>query len=142
MKTYLTTLMLPLLLLGCAKKVQSDGQTNTIDGRWLLISIGSDIIATPKESKPPYIQFQTEDMQLSGYGGCNQFHADIVEWKGETLRIGAIASTKRMCSNSKTESRYMDKLSKTYAIRFRDDLLILIDNRNHPLLTFKPSPLN
>lgn len=108
-------------------------ESKSILGEWLLEDLaGTGVI----DNLQTTIKF-TGDGQLAGSGGCNNYFAGY-QIKGDKIKIGAIASTKKACPPAimDQEARYFKALSQAY--RFRLDkkkgfLLIDCKGFNKPL---------
>ena len=96
-----------LVLVGCAK-VASDVRKS----RPLAALEGSEwgpVEATPAEQ---FVAFKSGG-DIIGHGGCNQFFGQYTQ-EGKTLKIGALASTKKFCADvMDAETEFMRKLQDT-----------------------------
>jgi len=96
-----------LVLAGCAK-VASDVRK----GRPLASLEGSEWGPVDAPAQEQFIAFKTNG-EIIGYGGCNQFFGQYTQ-DGETLTVGALASTKKFCADvMKAEAAFMQMLQDT-----------------------------
>ena len=91
MKKILIGVLSLLVLAACTA-----GSSESINGRWQLISHGSPSSQTPAAADvDAFIEFG-EDGQLSGNVGCNGFGGDY-EVKGDAITFGSIIATEMFC---------------------------------------------
>ena len=99
-----------IVLAGCAK-VASDVRK----ARPLASLEGSEWgpVNTPVQEQ--FVAFKSGG-EIIGHGGCNQFFGQYTQ-DGQTLTVGALASTKKFCADvMDAESAFMQKLQDTRRI--------------------------
>ncbi|WP_406685533.1 META domain-containing protein [Seonamhaeicola sp. MEBiC1930] len=76
------------------------------------------------------IAFNDSTKQVSGFSGCNRFLGSFTI-EGETLRMGPLASTRKMClpELNTIESEMLDILSKEITFSKEDSSLRLLENK-------------
>lgn len=96
-----------LVLAGCAK-VASDVRK----ARPLASLEGSEWGPVETPAKEQYVAFKANG-EIRGHGGCNQFFGQYTQ-DGQTLTIGALASTKKFCAEvMQAETTFIRKLQDT-----------------------------
>ena len=110
-----------LFLAGCAK-VASDVRKT----RPLASLEGSEW--GPEASNPAdqFVAFKSNG-EITGHGGCNQFFGQYTQ-EGQTLTIGALASTKKMCRDfMESEAAFLQNLQNTRRVDATHLILKLYD---------------
>lgn len=81
-----------------------------------------------------FVGFQTGG-KVTGYGGCNRFFGNFLQ-AGTQIKIGPLASTKKMCppAQMNTERRLMDALEMAEIADATHLVLILKSKDGTPLL--------
>ncbi|MEP4051382.1 MAG: META domain-containing protein [Litorimonas sp.] len=99
-----------LVLAGCAK-VASDVRKT----RPLASLEGSEWGPEQTNANKQFVAFKANG-EIRGHGGCNQFFGQYTQ-EGQTLTIGALASTKKFCADvMDAENRFMKNLQDTRKI--------------------------
>lgn len=115
-----------LVLVGCAK-VASD----KYKARPLASLVGSEW-GPAAQATEQFIGFRSGG-ELVGFGGCNRFFGTY-EQSGQSLKIGALASTKMACPDLDREQAFMAKLQDVRRVEAthlsmtlygEDDLILL-----------------
>src|ERR1700744_921951 len=120
----LTTLVLMLSACSSIKKTQHSTVDNRINGIvWAVISYkGHPLNEKDFSNGLPRISFNMEDGKISGTDGCNSFMG-LATYKDNTIKTGAIASTKMSCPNNSIPADF-------YTILASDDLTWKLDYSN------------
>jgi len=96
-----------LVLAGCAKVASEVRKT-----RPLAALEGSEWGPVETATFEQFVAFKS-DGEIMGYGGCNQFFGSYTQ-DGETLKIGALASTKKYCADvMDAETKFLRNLQET-----------------------------
>lgn len=99
-----------LVLAGCAKVA-----TEVRKARPLTSLEGSEWGPVETPAKEQFVAFKSNG-EIIGHGGCNQFFGQYTQ-EGQTLIIGALASTKKYCADiMEAETGFMQKLQDTRRI--------------------------
>ena len=99
-----------LVLAGCAKVA-----TEVRKSRPLASLEGSEWGPVETPAKEQFVAFKSNG-EIIGHGGCNQFFGQYTQ-EGQTLTIGALASTKKFCADvMDAETAFMQKLQDTRRI--------------------------
>lgn len=87
---------------------------------WILETLEGEAVETGVEGKPIDLLFDSEEMRLSGFSGCNRYmgpfeFADSAI-NGALLSLGPLAGTRMACVNdSGLEQRYLQVLGSITA---------------------------
>lgn len=130
-------------LLGCAAPSSATGQpagkgTTSMDDlkgkTWTLVQFGDGSPAPAERA----ITMVFEDGKISGSGGCNHYSAGVTSSSPGALKVGAISSTKMLCSGAAggNEQRYFAALAKAEGFALEEGRLVLSPGR----MVFKPMP--
>ena len=110
-----------LVLAGCAKVA-----TEVRKSRPLASLEGSEWGPVETPAKEQFVAFKTGG-EIMGHGGCNQFFGQYTQ-EGQTLTIGALASTKKYCADMmQAETAFMQKLQDTRRVEATHIALRLYD---------------
>ena len=127
-------IVLAVMLTGCkSTKTAAVAPSFPLEGtHWNLTAINGEAISqTPDQ---PYIVF-TDGSRISGSLGCNQFFGSFYQNK-DRLSVEYTGSTKKMCSEMKTENNFISALKndiKTYRI---EGNVLIISNKTQEVLRF------
>ena len=120
-----------LVLVGCAK-VASDVRK----ARPLASLAGSEWGPVDSPVKDQFVAFKSGG-EIIGHGGCNQFFGQYTQ-EGQSLTIGALASTKKYCADvMQAESAFMQTLQDTRRIEATHVALRLYDANGGELLLLR-----
>lgn len=116
-----------LVLAGCVKVAKDVRNTRP------LASLEGSEWAPVDAAAEQYVAFKS-DGEINGSGGCNQFFGQYTQ-SGETLTIGALASTKKYCADiMEAETDFMKKLQDTRRAEATHLTLKLYDADNLQLM--------
>ena len=80
----------------------------------------------------PRITLQISDQnRISGFSGCNRYFAPVSQFSGNTIRLGAIGSTKRACADgnsNRLEHNYLNALGNVSNYQRSGNRLVLEGN--------------
>lgn len=120
-----------LVLAGCVK-VASDVRK----ARPLASLEGSEWGPENRPIKEQFVAFKAGG-EISGHGGCNQFFGQYTQ-EGQTLTIGALASTKKFCADvMQAETAFMQTLQNTRKIEATHIALRLYDAEGQQLMQLR-----
>lgn len=120
-----------LVLAGCAK-VASDVRK----ARPLASLEGSEWGPENMPTQEQFVAFKSGG-EVRGFGGCNQFFGQYSQ-EGETLKIGALASTKKACfEGMEAESAFLQTLQDTRKIEATQITLRLLDADGQQLMQLR-----
>jgi len=120
-----------LVLAGCAK-VASD----VSKARPLASLEGSEWGPVDNTTREQFVAFKPGG-EIVGNGGCNQFFGQYTQ-EGQTLTIGALASTKKFCVDvMQDETAFLQKLQDTRKIEATHIALRLYDAQGEQLMQLR-----
>lgn len=120
-----------ILLAGCAK-VASDVRK----ARPLASLEGSEWGPVETAVKAQFVAFKAGG-DIIGHGGCNQFFGQYTQ-EGQTLTIGALASTKKYCADvMQAETEFLQTLQATRRIEATHIALRLYDTDGQQLMQLR-----
>jgi len=119
-------------LVGCAKAVGEIRKTRPIASLE-----GSEWGPVETVAAEQFVAFKS-DGEISGSGGCNQFFGQYTQ-NDQTLTVGALASTKKFCSDDimQAESDFMQKLRETRRFEATHIELRLFDMNDAQLMQLR-----
>ncbi|MFC3149077.1 META domain-containing protein [Piscinibacterium candidicorallinum] len=100
-------------------------------GVWVAENIDGRGVIDRLQSR---IQFTSEG-RVSGSGGCNNFTGGV-ELKGNELKFGPLASTRKLCAGAvqQQEDAFFAALAKARTVRTDKGLLFMSDAQGNPVL--------
>ena len=106
---------------------------------WHAESIRGAAVATDVESTLEI----DEQAQVAGVGGCNAYVSDI-SIESDTIRFSEPSTANVPCGPSQTdqEERFFAALLAVRRSRIERARLLLLDERNDPVVTFRPGRLS
>lgn len=108
--------------------------TSFLNGKWHLTHLGTKAINIDLR---PELEIYLEENRISGTGGCNRYFADIKEINPNTLLLGVVASTRRMCHDEQVEDKYFATLEKVHHYYIKNNQLYLLDKKKNTILIFR-----
>lgn len=103
-----------------------------LEGEWNVVELAGQSVNTKQQ---PFIGFDTHEMKVYGYGGCNRLMGSF-EWSDESARMvmDKLASTMMACPNMEQEKALSQALALTKKVRQeRTDQIMLCDSLDNPL---------
>ena len=120
-----------LVLAGCAK-VASDVRK----ARPLASLEGSEWGPVNTSVQEQFVAFKSNG-EIIGHGGCNQFFGQYTQ-EGQTLTVGALASTKKFCADvMQAETAFMQMLQDTRRVEATHMALRLYDTDGTELMQLR-----
>jgi putative lipoprotein len=97
------------------------------DARWTLSELGGSSVATGPGEGVPFLDFDIEELRVSGSGGCNRLTGSF-DAIGRELRFGPLATTLMACPEPvmQREAAFLAALAKTTGVELEDDRLVLL----------------
>ncbi|WP_158651239.1 DUF4377 domain-containing protein [Pseudotamlana carrageenivorans] len=87
-------------------------------------------------NEPPYLEINIAKLMISGTDGCNNFSGSIKKLNTNTIALGPIAMTRKMCPNMEVPDRFSKSLTLSTTYK-RDGLtLYFYDSEGHETLRF------
>ncbi|MFL5383482.1 MAG: META domain-containing protein [Longimicrobiaceae bacterium] len=127
------TLLALALAIGCAPSgvaagEASGGEAGPLEGtEWSLVEVGGQPARAAGTAGTPTLRLDAAQKRAMGNTGCNSYGGPY-ELSGESLRFGALASTRRACVDeelNRQESAYMRALDETRTWRITGSTLVL-----------------
>ena len=123
--------LIPVLIAGLTLAACASAMTTPKVKRPLTSLAGSEW--SPHGMQGQFVQFRSGG-ELSGSGGCNNFFGTYTV-DGETLTIGPLASTKKMCASGMMEEQaFLSALQKARRIETTHLTLAMYDETGRLLL--------
>lgn len=118
---YIRILFATLLFVSCSEKelTQEDAA-----GIWFLKEMEGEEAAYIFGGGLPTVNFNWEDKQIFGTGGCNRYTVNYTI-EGEKITFSSLVATEVACENLETEQRFFALLSKSTHVEFESDTLLL-----------------
>lgn len=91
---------------------------------WEVLTVGGEPVMTSSTDMPqaPMFRFGVDSGMVMGYGGCNQFTGPY--WQSyDSVCIGPLAITKRMCPHMDLETRIVDAFNRASTVERKDSVL-------------------
>ncbi|WP_067148730.1 DUF4377 domain-containing protein [Pseudotamlana agarivorans] len=102
---------------------------------WAATHIEGNAIETDNIDVP-YIEINIAKLMISGTDGCNNFSGSIKKLNTNTIALGPIAMTRKMCPNMEVPDRFSKALTLSTTYK-RDGLtLYFYDSEGHETLRF------
>lgn len=102
--------------------------------RWIATHIRGKGISVIEESQP-LIEFNMEEMTLSGTDGCNALMAELLAVTDTKLELGEIAGTLRMCSEMDVADQFRAALAEVRGYQLEEHgALKLLSDRGEELI--------
>ncbi|MGS2741732.1 META domain-containing protein [Sinomicrobium sp. M5D2P17] len=123
-------------IMASCNTTKTDPLTALASGRWMLDSFESKKVdSTNFGNGMPYLEFNKEEMRVSGFSGCNRLMGgfSLVEENG--ISLDKLASTKMACMGVNKESEFLAALDKADHFKVKDELLQLLSGKTE-LMTF------
>jgi len=112
---------------GAAAGGATSGGGSPLEGTtWRLVELGGRP-ARPAGSDAPNLRLDAAQKRAGGNTGCNSYGGGY-ELSGESLRFGALASTRRACTDealNAQEAAFLGALDSTRTWRVTGDTLVL-----------------
>lgn len=110
-----------------------------LDGSWEALKINGSVIKLPRSRGAgvlPNLQINIRDMQISGIDNCNNFTGQIIAINGNTIELGAIAGTQKMCPDMSISKAFNEALLAVKKYELKENSLVFTDESGTELLEF------
>lgn len=105
---------------------------------WQLTELfGKPVALSERGRKQVHMILKTENNQVFGSGGCNNFHGGYELKPGNRIAFTKLASTMMACPDMETESQFFKVLEMADNYHLGDGVLILHKARMAPLARFE-----
>lgn len=127
-KKYLPWFLFAVMAQGCAVVAENTVSLDTLAGTsWLAGSLAPTVGVGGSQPAVPRLTFVGRD-QVSGNGACNAYSGKV-QRDGEMLRLGPIASTRKLCPEPAmaSETAFFKALAQVRKARLQGGVLELLD---------------
>lgn len=163
MKTKIITLAITaLVIMSCnngkksnseTTKAHSDKTTETTKStenmaientKWVITTLeGKAMSDREQNGQTIYFILNPDGNRVNGYSGCNTFMGTYNLTENNKVSFSHLASTKMMCPDAKiNESQILNIFNSSTSYKMNDGKLILINNENENLATFKKAKMD
>lgn len=113
--------------------LETTAETMTLNSKYTIETLNDTDVSIHQLT----ITFNNKSKQASGFAGCNRFFGAF-QLEAKALKFGPLGSTRMLCEEEKnaTESQFLEALSKTNTINFKNDTIFLF-NGDKLLITAK-----
>ncbi|MGJ8664763.1 MAG: DUF4377 domain-containing protein [Patiriisocius sp.] len=108
-----------------------------IDGKWRLARLNGNPIN--RMVKLPEMLIKSNEMQVSGTGGCNNYSGEIKKLTSTSIELGPIISTKMACINENIEQEYFEALNTVSTYKIEKNELSFLNSEGNEALFFIPA---
>lgn len=134
-RTLAVMLFVSVIAVSC-NSTKTDPLTALSSGRWMLDSLeGEKADSTNFGKGMPYLEFNKEEMRVSGFAGCNRFMGGFTVAKENGISLDKLASTKMACMGVDRESEFLAALDKADHYKVKGESLQLLSGKTE-LMTF------
>ncbi|OTG84022.1 META domain-containing protein [Acinetobacter sp. ANC 4648] len=129
-----------LAVVGCTSMPSTIQQEQNLallqNKTWVMTHIGAVEYKTDPNHVPS-LQFNSNDMRVSGTDGCNRLMGSYVI-KGNQINLSPMAATKMMCMETmELSNKYNEALSKVAGYQVYGQTLKLLDRHGNVVLKYK-----
>ncbi|MGS2761221.1 META domain-containing protein [Sinomicrobium sp. M5D2P9] len=115
---------------------KTDPLTALSSATWKLDSFeGEKVDSTSFGNGMPYLEFDKEEMHVSGFSGCNRLMGGFTVQEENGISLDKLASTKMACMGVNKESEFMAALDKADHFKVKNKSLRLLSGKTE-LMTF------
>lgn len=123
-------------IMASCNTTKTDPLTALTSGRWMLDSFeGEKVDSTSFGNGMPYLEFDKEEMRVSGFSGCNRLMGGFTVAEENGISLDKLASTKMACMGVDKESEFLAALDKADHFKVKDESLELHSGKTK-LMTF------
>jgi len=122
-----TALLVVLSLAACTTAGVRDGAPPLANREWRLVELNGRPAVTAGDANDPFLRFAVDSSRVTGNTGCNLL-AGPFTLAGESLRFGALITTKRACveqARNQQEVEFSAALGATTRYTVSGDTLTL-----------------
>lgn len=103
-KTMIFGMLVVLLTLTSCMGIGNSVSLSDLEGEWNVVELAGRPVNTKQQ---PFIGFDTHEMRVYGYGGCNRLMGSF-EWSDESARMvmDKLASTMMACPDMAQERHF------------------------------------
>ncbi|OTG94293.1 META domain-containing protein [Acinetobacter sp. ANC 3832] len=130
-----------LAVVGCTSMPSSTQQAKNLEllqnKTWVMTHIGAVEYKTdPRANNIPSIQFDGNEMRVSGADGCNRLMGTYAV-KGNQITLGQMGATQMMCMGTmELAGKYTEALNKVASYQVYEKTLKLLDRHGNVVLQY------
>ena len=131
---FITVIAFGLGSIGCkTQKVESD-YTRLSESTWNVIDLEKKVVE--KTQNNPFITFDTNEMRVSGSGGCNRISGTFKSQpNSDQISFSQMITTRMACLNMETENTFLNLIGKVSFFKIENDTLTLYDSNRNELIS-------
>lgn len=133
--TSLKTIPILVLLIVLNSSCSSTKTPIALHDIWAATHINETAILTNENA--PSLEINTTEMKVFGTDGCNNYTGEIKKITSKNIAFGALASTRKMCSNMQIPDKYNQALNKVVSYKREKLNLYFFDSKGNTILSFK-----
>lgn len=134
---FLTELTVENSQTGITKNFNGCGQYNgapLLFDIWALSELNNESIDPSLFRKQvPYMEINLKDKTMSGFGGCNNFNAEL-NFSYQKMHVGPIAATKMYCAEESKIEREVFSILSSPVRYIRKERLLILENTTGTLI--------
>ena len=115
--------------------------TQLADTYWKLTALKGAKISNEISSKEIYIQFKSEDNQVMGNGGCNNYYGNYQLTAPLGIKLSDISITEMACAKQGVEQELMQVLNEVDNYTLINGILSLNKSKMASLAKFEAKPM-
>ncbi len=96
------------ILISCSSKSFPDSKWD--NKQWTVVEVMGVPIQTSGSVQDAHLIFDSDDKDITGFGGCNRIFGPYEIGKKSTLKFGEIGATRMACQNTAFENKYLETL--------------------------------
>lgn len=135
---FITVIAFGLGSVGCkTKKTTSENSDYALLNAttWEVAALEKNPI--DKNQNIPSITFNTDEMRISGSGGCNKISGTFkAQANSDQMSFSQTIATRMACINMETESTFLKLLEKVSSFKVEKNKLIFYDSNRNELISF------
>ncbi|MGB1102596.1 MAG: META domain-containing protein [Crocinitomicaceae bacterium] len=102
---------------------------------WALTHMNGEVLDI--STQRPNMEINLKIMRVMGSGSCNNYMGKIETYNSSAIRFGALAGTKMMCQNIKTEDAFYAAMANTRKYEVKNMTLLFYDETGVEILRFQ-----
>ena len=108
-----------------------------VEKYWKLTHLFGEAIVTPEGGKDAFLILKQENNRVNGNTGCNAMSGTYTLQAGNKIRFSQMVTTRMMCLNITTETKFNQALEKADNFVVNGDILLINDANKQPLARFE-----
>ena len=121
-----------LFIVSCSSKTFPDSKWD--NKQWTVIELRGIPIQTSGSVQDAHLIFDSDDQEITGFGGCNRIFGPYEIGKKNTLKFGEIGGTRMACQNTAFENKFIETLASVRYYQQTGGQLLLKDGEKKVIL--------